>query len=70
MHAVVRVCRLVTHRRLIGLLNVRKNGKPSIKKISPSKCTSLPVGLEIVMILSGIVVVCVVFPFRAATGAP
>ena len=49
------LARAVTPRRLTGVLKVSRKSIPSIKKISPLRCMSLPDGLDTVMILSGMV---------------
>ena len=57
MVVTVLLASAVTPRRLTGVLKVSRKAIPSMKNMSPSRRTSLPGGLVIVMILSGGVVV-------------
>ena len=70
MEATVLFASAVTPRRFTGVPNVRRKAMPSIKKISPFRCMSLPAGLDTVMTLSGVVDVCVVLPLRMPSGVP
>ena len=43
------MAKAITPRRLTGVAKVTKKAIPSIKKISPLRCTSLPAGLDTVL---------------------